>query len=64
MPGVSWRVPTWFEGNNRTRDRMSTEDPQPGEGVPWILKPEDVQASLDPAGHYLIWIEAVLSQLR
>lgn len=43
------------------RDRMSTDARQPGR-VLWILKPEGVQASLDPAGCYPMWVEAVPSR--
>ncbi|CAO2642439.1 hypothetical protein LEMLEM_LOCUS26180 [Lemmus lemmus] len=44
-PEVSWRVPSWFEGNNRTQGQSVHRRPSARQGVTWILNPEDVQAS-------------------
>lgn len=44
-PEDSWRVPSWFEGNNRTQGQSVHRRPSARQGVTWILNPEGVQAS-------------------
>lgn len=41
----SWRVPSWFEGNNRTQGQSGHRRPSARQGVTWILNPEGVRAS-------------------
>lgn len=61
MPEVIWKVPTWFKGNHRTQGQNVHRRPSAMQGIMWIKKPEGVQGSLDPARHYLIWVDVVPS---